>query len=288
MNSEMLTIEDILSKTTDLPSLPAATLAVMRETDSPNATAQSVAKHLALDAGLAVRVLRLANSAYYGLPRQVKDVPEAVVVLGMRSVRNLALVASTFPWMNRPYSGYGLGPTEMWRHSFGVAVATELIAIRTNVASSEHAFTCGLLHNLGKTALSVWLENKIEALVGFAQEHHLPFDALERRVLGFDHCDVGAHLGEQWNLPKSIVDVMQFHHRPDDCREPIPLVDCVHLADYVTASLGIGLGGDGLCYEFSRHTLERLRLAPVDIDKLASDFLDVHEKYQALFEGVAA
>ena len=288
MNSGMLTIEDILSKTTDLPCLPAATLSVMRETDSPNGSAHSVARHLALDPSLAMRVLRLANSAFYGLSRQIVDVPEAVVVLGMRSVRNLALVASTYPWLAKSYPGYGLGPTEMWQHSFAVAVGSELIASRTKAAASDHAFTAGLLHNMGKTALSVWLDNKLVALLEYAQQQGLSFDAVERRVLGFDHCEVGAHLAEQWNLPTSIVDVMRYHHRPDSCPEGNSIVDCVHIADYLTGSLGFGLGGDGLRYEFSRHALERLRLGPDDIEQLASDFLDQHDQYQLLFEGVAA
>lgn len=288
MKPDALTIEDILSKTTDLPSLPAATLGVMKETDSAHGSAQSVAWHLSQDQGLSMRVLRLANSAYYGLSRQVKDVPEAVVILGMRSVRNLAVIASTYPWMNRAYTGYGLGPNEMWKHSFGVAVAADLIATQTKSASADHAFTAGLLHNLGKTALSIWLDNKLIALLIYAQQQGLSFDAIERKVFGFDHAEIGAHLGDQWNLPESIVDVMRYHHRPDDCPQPNPIVDCVHLADYLAASMGLGIGGEGLCYEFSRHALERLAIGSGEIDQLAADFLKAFERHQTMFEAVPA
>src|SRR5690242_15728442 len=97
--STTITIEEIVKKTPDLPSMPAAAIKVMRETESTTSSASSIAHILAQDQALSARVLRLANSAYYGLSRKVANLQESVIVLGMRCVRNLCLVASTYPWM---------------------------------------------------------------------------------------------------------------------------------------------------------------------------------------------
>ena len=279
-----LTIDDIVSRTADLPTLPAAALAVMRETDSPTGSAQSVAKYLAQDGSLTARVLRLANSPYYGLSRSVVDVSEAVVVLGMRNVRNLALVASSYPWLTKPLKGYALAPNEMWRHSFGVAVAASLTAERSRKVSKDEAFVAGLLHDLGKTAISVWLENKLPAMLKLAEREQIPFDEVERKVLGYDHMEVGAHMAEHWNLPQTLVDVMRYHHRPDDAPNNNPMIDCVHIGDYLAGSMGYGLGGDGLGYQFSENAVQRLGLNLEDLDILADAFLVGYEQHERLFE----
>jgi putative nucleotidyltransferase with HDIG domain len=286
MASGTLTLEDIVSKTTDLPTIPAAALAVIRETDSPTATARGVAMHIGQDQALAARVLRLANSAYYGLQRQIMDHHEAVVILGMRCIRNLAMVAATYPWMTRPLKGYSLGPKEMWTHSFGVAIASQMIAKRTGAVNEEAAFTAGLLHNLGKVALSIWLENKLQAMMALAVRDDLTFDEVERKILGYDHADVGAYLGEKWNLPPPLVETMRYHHNPEACEPRSALVDCVHIGDYLTMSMGYGLGGDGLRYEFSDECVQRLNIQASDFDAITSDFVAAYEEYAKLFEGM--
>src|SRR5688572_8317235 len=154
-----LTLEEVVENTADLPSLPAATLAVMRESQQATATAHSVGRYLAQDQALTARVLRLANSAFYGMQRRVASADEAVVVLGMRAVRNLSMIASTYHWMDKPMKGYGLEPHEFWEHSLSTGVAAQLIAMHVHPKEADVAFTCGLLHDLGKVALSAWLEN---------------------------------------------------------------------------------------------------------------------------------
>ena len=284
MVSTSLTIEEIVKKTPDLPTIPAAALAVMKEADSSVSTAHSVAMQIAQDQALTARVLRLANSAYYGLSRQVVDLQEAVVVLGMRCVRNLAVVAATYPWMSRPLKGYALAPKQMWTHSFGVAVAAQLVCKKAGCPLDETVFIAGLLHNIGKVALSIWLENKLPMMVSTAIKDDITFDELERRMLGFDHCDVGAYLGEQWNLPKLFIEAIQFHHDPSACNPTNVVVDCIHVGDYMTMSMGFGLGGDGLRYDLSAEALERLHLSKDDVDNLVEDFVREYQRYESLFE----
>ncbi|MGV3615090.1 MAG: HDOD domain-containing protein [Fimbriimonas sp.] len=282
--ANVLTLEDIVAKTTDLPSLSGAAMAVMREADSPNSTAEGMARALGSDPALAAQVLRLANSAFYGMPRRVASVPQSIMILGTRAVRNLALVAATFPWLSRPIDGYALGPGQLWAHALGTAVGATLIAERSRKAQPDLAFTAGLLHDIGKLAMSVWLERKLPALLKIAELEGTPFDAVERRVLGFDHTEVGAHLGENWNLPAELTAPMRWHHRPDEAPSGSPLVDCVHIADYLSMAMGLGIGGDGLRYELSENALHRLDLLPEDLTPIADEFVDRYERQARAFE----
>jgi putative nucleotidyltransferase with HDIG domain len=284
MTTNSNSLGDLIAKTPDLPTMPQAALAVMREAGLPTSTAKSVADSIAKDQGLAARVLRLANSAYYGMPRQVHDIQEAVLMLGMRSIGNLATVASTYPWMAKPLVGYGLGPQEMWRHSFATAVSARQVAARCRMADPETCFTAGLLHNLGKVVLSTWLERRVDALARAIQRSDASFDEVERSIMGFDHAEVGAQLGEAWNLPQEIIAPARFHHRPDEAEAHGPLTDCVHVADYLAMSMGEGLGVEGMRYGLSLCAFERLGIAEGDVDGLLHDCAEQVRASQSMFE----
>lgn len=286
MSTTSLSIEEIVQKTTDLPSIPAAALAVMREAESETGSANSVAHHIAQDQALAARVLRLSNSAFYGLAGEVTDLQESVVVLGMRCVRNLAMVASTYPWMVKPLTGYCLGPKEMWTHSFGVAIAAQEITKLTRTGDPDVAFTAGLLHNLGKVALSIWLENRIPMFIAVANQEDLTFNEVERKLLGYDHAEVGEYLGKQWNLPKQIREAIRYHHEPSAATPTSPIIDSVHIGDFLTMSMGFGLGGDGLRYDYDPEAWARLNLEVENMDQVADRFVSSYQEYEKLFEAM--
>lgn len=284
----MITIEDILERTSDLPTIPAAALKVIRESDSSTSNAASIARTLSQDQALSVRVLRLANSAYYGMARRISNLQEAVVILGMKSVKNLALVASSYPWLSKPLKGYALGPKQLWTHSFGVAVGAQFVAERAKLDDDGTIFTAGLLSDIGKVALSVWLENKVTALYSLAVHQQLTFAEAEQKVLGFDHCEVGEHLAIGWNLPEEIVQAIRYHHEPNSALLHRNVVDCVHVGDYLTTAMGFGLGGDGLQYRFYEESLQRLNLATEDLDQVTDAFVTAYENYELLFEELVA
>ena len=182
MNSS-ITLAEIVAKTTHLPVMPAAAVAVMEETKKATCTARSVAACLQQDQALSSRMLRLSNSSFYGMSRRVSTIQDAVVVLGMRVVRNLAIVASTYPFLQKSLSGYGLAAESLWAHSFATGVAAQSIAEHTKKVDPSEAFVAGLLHNMGKLALNIWIENKIVPLIALCERESLSFDAIERKVL---------------------------------------------------------------------------------------------------------
>lgn len=276
-------LDEIVSRTPDLPSLPAAAIQVMREAESPTSSALTVAQAISRDQALSARVLRLSNSAYYGLSRKVGSLQEAVVVLGMRCVRNLCLVASTFPWMSRPLKGYALGPRELWTLSFGTGLAAQAVAKASRRVSPDTALTAGLLHAIGKVALSIRLEDKVAVMAEFAQRAHLTFDQAERKLLGFDHCQVGGRLGDLWNLPQEIVSAIRYHHSPDQAEFAAELVDCVHIARWLMERLDLARGIDVGLYRFDPDSLARVGLTPEDLPAIEDEVRSGFQAYEEVF-----
>lgn len=283
-----ITLKDIVERTTDLPTFSVSALEVMKAADSATARAEDLADILSRDQALSARVLRLSNSAFYGLSRRVTSLNESVVVLGTRTIKNLAMVAATYPWMSKPLKGYGLEPKQLWFHSFGTAIGAQLVAKLSRKCDDQTAFTAGLLHDIGKVALCVWIDDKLKAIIYYAEREGITFDEAERKILGYDHCQVGEQLGINWNLPEEIVSAIRFHHSPDECEPTCPVVDCVHIGVYLTKALGLGLGGDGLQYKLSDNSFERLGIKPHDLDNLTDNFVVTYEKYEAMFEDLAA
>lgn len=277
-----MTIEEMLKETPDLPTMPAAALSVIRETDSATGTAHSVAGHISHDQALAARVLRLANSAYYGLQRQVADLQEAVVVLGMRSARNLAVLASTQPLMSKAVDGCPLDPQKIWKHSFAVAVAAQQAANVAGASAGETAFVAGLLHNVGRAALNIWLGARIQPIAEAAVKQGVSMVTLEQTLLGFDHAEIGAYLGEQWNLPEVLTTAIRFHHNPMGSTCNSKVAECVHLGDWVAYRAGIRADADDVALDFQEGVLDRLRLDSEAMTSLETTFPEAFEKYEAL------
>lgn len=283
-----ITLDDIVSRTTDLPTFSAAALEVMKMADSSTTRAQDIARTVSQDQAMSVRVLRLANSAFYGMSRKVSSLPEAVVVLGMRTVKNLAMVAATYPWMSKPLKGYDLAPMQMWHHSFGTALAAQLLAGKSRKCDEQLAFTAGLLHDIGKVALSLWIGEKLKAILYYAEREGISFDEAERKILGYDHTQVGEHLGKSWNLPDEVLLGIRWHHEPELCEPYHAVVDCVHLGSAMAMSMGLGIGGDGLQYKFSDGCYVRLGISPEQMDSLTSEYVEHFKKYESLFQAMAA
>ncbi|MEI6514242.1 MAG: HDOD domain-containing protein [bacterium] len=284
MTSGIVSIKDFVSKTQDLPTMPEAALRVVRlanDEDIPNLT---IARALANDQGLAARILRLANSAYYGLPHEVSTLNDAVMLLGTRTIRHMALLASTFPWLAKELSGYDLAPAMLWRHSFTVAIGAEIIAKQTRSVSPDEAFTAGLLHDIGKVVMSMWMKDMLPEMLKKVREENIPFNDSEYNSFGFTHADVGGHLASQWNLPESLVKAVTNHHCPDRVDSTSSLTQITHIADAVALSIGIGIGGDGLHYPFSSSAMEHLGLSESDLEFVADKMVDTIAKSKPLFE----
>ncbi len=267
-------LQQLVQAVRDLPALPEVVVRVMRLAEDPRTDAQSIARVIATDQAMAARVLKLANSAFYGLPRRVSTLSEAVVILGFRTIKNLAIAASTFELLNREVAGYWLQRGELWRHSLACAIGAQLIARRVRLPVSEEAFVAGLLHDIGKVAINLFVREQFDQIMERALQDRIPFVEAEQAVLGFNHAMAGGLIAEKWNLPPLLVSVIKYHHQPSSAPEKEPIISVVHLADLLSITMGMGIGGDGLYYALEEGTLAMLGLEQADIDELCEQIVD--------------
>ena len=275
-------LDDLVRQVRDLPSLPTSVTRVMQLTNDPKAGLSDVAQALASDQGLAARVLKLANSAYYGSSRRIGTVSEAVVILGMRTTRNLTLATSCQDMLEREVQGYFLPRGALWRHSLACAAAAQNLAKRANFRGTEEAFVAGLLHDIGKVVMSAYLKAEFAKVLTRVAKGKLTFSDAEREALGFDHAEVGARLLERWNLPTTLVTAVRHHHVPSQAPDS-PLAALVHIADTICLTLGIGLGVDGMAYALDPSALKMLHLTEDDFEQVASQTCDTLSEAGSVF-----
>jgi HD-like signal output (HDOD) protein len=244
---------------TTLPALPAVVGELTRRLGSADPSAADIARLLSHDQALTARVLRLANSAFYAPREPVRSAQQAVIMLGLSTVRAITLKASVFtafpPDQARPF----------WLHAVGCACAAKAVARLAGIAPADDAFVMGLLHDIGKLAMAEYLPEaygKVRARV--VRDGGLIRDA-ELAELGCDHAAVGRFLCAHWSLPVEFREAIGGHHDLDRCEEVHrPWAACIHLADILARALLIGNGGDESIPRIDPRAMEILALGPGD------------------------
>ena len=210
--TDQINIDEILENAAVAVPLPETAVEIVKKSSDPSTSMQDISDILNTDQAMAGKILSIANSAFYGMRRQVATVNEAVVLLGVRTVRNLALTASMSTVAVRPVAGYGLPRRELFKHSLVMANVAKQVNSETNKSMPEEAYTAGLLHDLGKLVLTDYVGEKVEIIKERAHEQNISFAAAERSVLGTDHAEVAAALAEKWELSDFLADAIRDHH----------------------------------------------------------------------------
>ena len=237
------TLQDLISATSELQSLPSTTVRLTELLDDATVDASRVLDIIEKDPSLTSNLLKLSNSAYYGLRRQVGSAREALVMLGNQTIVTLAFATSMGDILRGPLAAYRLARNDLWYHALGTGLgAVYLTSLDGDRTLRERAFTAGLVHDIGKLILNRPLKAKLEAIPADCDFETMM--AAERSILGFDHAEAGAALAEAWNFPGALVAVIRNHHQPEAAEEDRDLVTAVAAANLVTARLGLG-GGVG-------------------------------------------
>ncbi len=256
-----------------LPVLPRAVGRVIELISDPGVSAEAVAQVVVGDVALAAKVLRLANSTYYGFPRRVGSIREAVIILGTRALREVVMAAGAHGFLSRELPGYMLKAGELWQHSICAAMAAARLATRSTLVEEGDAFTAGLVHDVGKLVLAKHVgERYQEVLRG---EEGLPFLEIERRLFGTDHAEVGAMIARRWSLPGRLEEAIASHHDPGQAKLDPALAALTHVADWVAMMLGQGVGADGLAYRFDPAAISSLGLDEAEILRVAGEVADL-------------
>lgn len=231
-----ITPDQVAARVRDLPPLPSILMELIGSLGNENISSETVANKLSQDLGLSAKTLRMANSSFFGMTRQIGSIPDAMAVLGLRAVRTLVLTAGLMDAFKQ-VEGVGFDFKAFWRHAVGAGLCGRLMA-RDMGMDSDIGFTVGLLHDIGTLALvSLFPEQYGRALTWQRQNDLLLIDA-EKAVLGTDHAEVGAVLLERWHFSPVVVEAIAHHHAPAMHHGP-GLVGLAHLADAFAHALGL-------------------------------------------------
>jgi HD-like signal output (HDOD) protein len=209
--SGALTPEAILHHSGELPALPKAACHIMAVIEDPSTTATKLEHALAMDQALTAKVLRIANSPFYGAVREITTVSEAIVRLGFVAIRNWTLVTAARSVFLTP--GAGLLYQKIWRQSVMSAMAGQLVALAVGRSNPDNVFIGGLMQNIGQLVLARSHPELFQEILNDSVERGLPYHVVERERLGFDHGELGALLIKEWNLSEELEDAVRWHHR---------------------------------------------------------------------------
>jgi putative nucleotidyltransferase with HDIG domain len=221
--------KQLASKSLTIPTLPEVIHKMREMIADPKSGAADIGRLVGQDPPLAAKVLKIANSAYYGLAQRTVSTEQACTVLGLRVLRNVVTQAAVMTRYEH-LGGRGLDLDALWRHSQLVAQVSHQLAraARAHLGlTPEELQACGLLHDLGKVVLLESLDDEYASVLDLARAQGLPVHVAEKRVLGFDHTDVGALVAVQWGLPTAVAAVIQYHHGPREAVAANPAVALV-------------------------------------------------------------
>lgn len=201
----------------NLPTPPIVLQQIQKVLNDPAASAYDIGSILQEDPAMSAKVLKLTNSAYYGLVRTIESVKQAVVIVGIDTIRNLVLSASVFEAFADKQVDREM-QEHFWRHSLAVAFGARLVAhslISRQTFDAEAGFSGGLLHDIGKMVVAVYLAEQADQIRQLKTENpNRPDHELEDQVLGYNHTQIGALLGERWKLPANLIETIRYHHAP--------------------------------------------------------------------------
>jgi len=252
----------------NLPTLPDVYHKVQTIIRNPNSSASDVGRVVAEDPALTARILKMVNSAFYGLRREVATIDQAVVVLGLRELEHVVLATSVL----KVFPGRGaqaqFNLREYWKHALGSAIAARAIARQLGIGDPNEAFTMGLLHSIGKLVLDLFFFDEYVNVLNKVQESGGFILEAEADILGFTHADVGAILAAKWELPPRLVEVIQHYPVPAKSSECAREAAVVNLADVLARAKGWGFWGDSLVPPIGAGVQQALGMEPGMIEPL--------------------
>ena len=234
-------IDRIVEKIDEISTLPPVLHRVLSLTADPNARADQLQNILQTDPALTAKILKVANSAYYGATQQVTSIRHAIIFLGFSTVRNLAMATSICDMFKSAEVINAYSREELWKHSIIVALFAQSISQRSGAGIGADIFTAGILHDIGIIMEDQYFHDDFTVII---QDELLAAGGLtsaEKSCFGFDHAELGSRVTHRWRIPEEIVQVIKYHHKPLQAPESYRRSACIaFLADVICSAKKVG------------------------------------------------
>lgn len=267
----------ILRSVKDLPPMPQTVIKARDIMADPNSDFKSLADLFETDQAIATKILKLANSPYYGMGGKVSSIQHAAVVLGHKTLGEIITIGGTSSLLGKSLDGYGLDAGALWKHSLAVAFGAKKIAEIKEPSLTNDAFTSGLIHDAGKLILDKYIAERWQLIEDFMSNEGVTFLDAEKNILELDHSEAAFEVCGVWNIPKSLTTAIRYHHHPARSNENM-LTYIIHIADVIAMMTGLGLGIDSTFYLMDEGAMEFVGLNEADINKVMVEIIESVKK----------
>ncbi len=255
----------------DIKPIPQIALKVIRYINNGNQSMSSIAEEIRQDQILTAKVLQLSNSAYLNPGRKITSIDRALVLLGEKRILLLTLSVFTEMFYQQAEQGYSLTKGGLFHHAIRTAALADKLALYTHLVSPDEAYTAGLLHDIGKTALDQAIVNEYPLFYQkMTDETDLTMSQIEKELFGYNHTEIGDILADRWDLPDILAEAIRFHHQPEKAILNPELTHLIYLANTLTNSFASGSAVSNANSGNLAQTLDVLELSPMKL----SEFID--------------
>ncbi len=281
-------VQSAVQEISHIATLPEVTMKIIQLVEDPDSTANDLNKVISNDPALGARILKVVNSAFYGLPGQIGSINRAIVLLGLNAVKNIAIAASLAKLFRGGKIAENFDARDLWSHSIACASGTRLLAKHAGLGLPDEAFLAGLIHNIGiMVEIQARRPKFVEVMEKLAKEPETTLRQAEEEILGANHEQFGTALCKLWKFPQSFQYVTGFHHDPMDLNEKNRmLTGLVHIADVLAGKMELGFARGVETEEYDPALLLALNITQEHIDDVAKALPEALEETKALFSSV--
>ncbi|MCH7872745.1 MAG: HDOD domain-containing protein [Planctomycetes bacterium] len=235
-------VDKALAAIGDLATLPEVTIKIIEIVEDPKSTARDLHGVIKNDPALSVKVLKVVNSAFYGLPGQVASVDRAIILLGLSAVKNIAIAASIARLFKGKRISEKFSASDLWRHSVAVAVAARMIAkLSPHPVMTDEVFVAGLIHDIGTLVVRQTSPDQFSDVISRCSDNEVNFLECEREIIGADHQAFGIGLTTKWKFPRHLRAAVGFHHNPESLSIELQnMATVIQMADVLCCQERIG------------------------------------------------
>jgi len=256
-----------IEKIDTLPTIPSTLRKLLSVIEDPKVSLSDIGSFISNDPVLTSRVIKVVNSPIYGFPGRISSVNQALILLGLNVVKGMLLGVSVFEAMKKTMEG-------LWEHSIGCAVTSKIIGTKKGLADIEELSVAGILHDIGKVAMGLKFLDEYKGLIKKAIDKNVLLIDLEKELFFVTHSETGAWIGQRWNFPKSLIEIIEYHHKPQLSKNYAIQTAVVHLADILVRAKGFGFAGDYLIPTINPIAWQRVGLSKDELKEVIAEMED--------------
>ena len=279
----MSLVPQVLRSLKNLPPFPMVAQRALLLLNKPEVSIQELVEVVKFDPAITANILRISNSAYFGLRREIHSLHQALLLLGTQELLKIIIASGATRLFSAPTPGYFTERQGLWRHSVSCALMVDLLSRELTMSDQATGFTAGLMHDIGKVVLSLFVEQKFHEIMEVVEQEGVSFQAAEKIILGVDHAEMGGEMARMWDFPDRLRLAITYHHldKPEAYTDDLILL--VYLGDILTMMFGQDLGTDGLAYTGYPEVLKHFHLREKNLQKILLQFGSAWDEAQVFF-----